>query len=141
MPKPIRIAIDPGGSTGVSVRLDDGDFMTATFSDYGEGHGFEFYKFLRGNVKDKDQIVICERFYGGGRIGQPGESTLQLIGAIKMFCFLAQVDLIMRTPQSRLSFITPSRKELQKKRLPFTEHEMDSHAHLLSYEYELAHKK
>ena len=138
--KPMIIAIDPGGTTGVAVRLDTGVCVTATYSDYGEGNKFEFWRFLQNNTTPRETIVVCERFYAGGRIGSPGENTLQLIGAIKAICWLRPVDLVMRTPQQRLAWTTEARKQLQATRLPFVIHEMDSLAHLLSYEWQQSKK-
>ncbi len=84
---------------------------------------------------DGAKLVIIERFATSGRISSYGLQTVELVGAIKGWCWSRGVDFHLSTPTQRYpqmgvaeqavgSIITPSK---------FAKHEVDALAHLLAY--------
>lgn len=126
------LSIDPGYSTGVAVRID-GKLMTSVV-----------YENDVLSLIDNMDFVIVEDFNTAGRISAPGLRTKELCGMIQGYCIAKGISYVVVTPQAKFTFmnhvydnylgpgklITKSRDQ---------EHECDSLAHLLSWEWRRTH--
>lgn len=133
--KPL-IAIDPGGTTGISILLD-GKVHTRTFHtikgskppskaiDFVPG---PFFKFLKS--VDWHAIVI-ENFVTDNMVSKFGLYTIQLVGAVKMFAYMTDTPVYVQMPQYRYS----SKKQMTEllKGREVVIHERDATMHLLAY--------
>jgi hypothetical protein len=117
------LAIDPGGSTGVALRLPDGSYTTTTTSTPSE---------LFDIILEKPDVVICELFATGGRVDKYMIYTIDLVGGIKALCYALGVRCVMHTPQRRYPWLLAANSLLPKSYA--LRHEVDALAHLLAFE-------
>lgn len=135
------ISIDPGGTTGIAIRMPDNTINTmALASSRGSITAAEELWEL---VPSATQIVI-ERFATSGLISRYGLATVELVGGVKALCHHLKIPLAVRMPQQRRAFqhlAYSSLSQLGLKRSDtgnagtFTVHEEDALAHLLAWEY------
>jgi hypothetical protein len=127
----IIMAIDPGGSTGVAVKID-GNYHTATITQ-----PTELWDMLRDYKPD---IVAYEDFIGNSMRDVNINGTLQLVGSIVGVCHVFGLKCIKNVPQARRAFILDARRLLVNAQGK-TVHEVDALAHLLLLEYQIKEGK
>jgi hypothetical protein len=127
----ILFAIDPGGSTGIAVKID-GNYHTATIKK-----PEELWDMLSNYKPD---TVAYEDFIGSGQRDVNINGTLQLVGSIVGICHVLGIKSIKNQPQARRAFIQDARKLLSGQQA-HTVHEVDALAHLLLLEYQIKEGK
>jgi len=118
------LAIDPGVSIGVAVKIDSKIF-TAVYSD-----PRDLFELIQENSHVLNYIII-EKFSTAGNISKYGLYTIEVVGGVKALCLVYSIRCILQTPQQRLPFMDDAAKYTRK------EHEQDALAHLLRYEHAL----
>lgn len=118
------LAIDPGVSTGVAIRFDDGSFKTVTITKR-----TDLYDYVRPPV----DICVYETFQAQ-LISGYGLHTVRLVGAIEALCYEHKIQSVPREPQKRKAYVNKAVALLHCQGYNFTDHEADALAHLLSYE-------
>jgi hypothetical protein len=129
----VLFAIDPGGSTGVAVKID-GDYHTATITQ-----PTELWDMLN---QFRPGTVAYEDFIGNTMRDVNINGTLQLVGSIVGVCHVLGIKCIKNVPQARRAFILDARKLLAGQGgSGHTVHEVDALAHLLLLEYQIKEGK
>jgi hypothetical protein len=89
-------------------------------------------------LEGADQVVV-ERFATSGRLSAPGLETIELVGAIRGWCFANKTPCEMATPTMRYSHMRDAKNaEGHGKLIELNEtsrHEVDALAHLLAWEF------
>jgi hypothetical protein len=125
------MAIDPGGTTGVSIRLGDKTWTCVCTKPT------ELYELL---VPELDEVVY-ERFASSIATSHFALYTIELVGAIQGICWARNIKLLRHEPQNRIAFmkeakeLVTSQRELEGK--PYDKtivHEIDATAHRLARE-------
>jgi hypothetical protein len=119
------LALDPGGSTGVALRLPDGSWLTNTITDPGDLWDL----FTPPGVPD---LCVFEIFATGGRVDRYMIYTIELVGGIKAVCYAMGIRSFAHTPQRRYPWLAQA--EALLKGQPHTKHEVDALSHLLAFE-------
>jgi hypothetical protein len=117
------LALDPGGHTGVALRLPDAKILTNTVT--APSDLFDFFI-------EKPDIVVFEIFATGGRVDRHMIYTIELVGAIKALCYILGIKAYAHVPQARNPWIEAAATLL--KGTAHTRHEIDACAHLLAFE-------
>lgn len=82
--------------------------------------------------------IAIETFIGMGYLSKYGIETMELIGAIKYYCLLHDVEMVRRTNVQRAHQMPEAIKLLRERysgtKYRFENHEIDALAHLLSWE-------
>ena len=120
----VIVAFDPGGTTGVAVKVGD-DYHTTTATS-----PLEVYRWF---LDPKPDRVVFEIFSTQGRVDKYMIYTIVLVGGIKAACEVLNIPGYAHTPQTRKAFIEEARQILRGKRHVI--HEVDALAHLLAHEY------
>lgn len=126
------VAIDPGVSTGVAIKLDSlYTSITLTQDEIKSGKLLEI-------IKGSD-YVIMERFdihyaKSQGRVSGHGLATIETVGRIMAYCETLEIPIRRQSPQNRKAFQKQAKSMMQKYD---TIHQQDATAHLLSFEYML----
>lgn len=128
---PIKVAIDPGGTTGFAVKVVS-EYHTCSLTT-----PQELWDMLSGYKPD---IVAFETFYTGGMVDINMIRTIELVGSIKGICHILKVPAHPQQPQARRAFQLDARQILRGQRGK-TVHEEDALAHLLRLEWNLARGK
>lgn len=113
------IAIDPGLTTGVALKLET-VYKTLTVTTPEEV--WDLINQLKWDY------IICENFTTAGRISGYGLHTVRIIGGIQAICHLKGLELSLRMPQHRRS------KQAKADKMATVIHERDALAHLLAWE-------
>lgn len=122
-----RIALDPGGTTGVAVRLPDGKFETLTTNT-----SDELLQFIMDTRPDE---IIYEEFNPiAARVDKYMLYTIRLVGAIKAACYILNIPGHAHIPSNRRRMLDESKRLLRERKRSFMTHEMDAFAHLLVFE-------
>lgn len=124
------LGIDPGGTTGVV--LVDIDFPTATVEIMFAGH-VRLWDSLDNIIASKAMRKVIMERYILRNLGADNEPPIKVIGVVEYLCQLHDMELLLRTPQSRLVI---------DKRFPglLKPHKLGVHAgsairHVLTYVY------
>lgn len=121
----MRIAIDPGGTTGIAIRTTDGTILTvAEKNPLGVYDLFKMYG-------PQFEVVICEDFVAQ-HIDNYMRATIRLVGAISALAYIYNAKLYIQAPQTRKGFISRAKQQLKDKNVVI--HEIDAFAHLLAWE-------
>lgn len=120
-------AFDPGVTTGIAIRYDDGKIFTRAETDIEVVYQFVHEASERGNV------VIYEDFQTGFRIDKNGLHTVRLIGSIIALCWAYNIPIYKHTPYKRKAFQEEAHTMLKGTKHMI--HEEDALAHLLAYEH------
>lgn len=117
------LAIDPGGSTGLALRLPDSTLLTVTTT-----LPSELYDFFRS---PPDEVVL-EPFNTAGQVDRYMIYTMDLVGGVKAICYLLGIKCFIQPPQRRYPWLQEAEALLAPKE--HTKHEVDALAHLLAHE-------
>lgn len=116
------LSIDPGGTTGIALRLSDGSIMTSICKT-----PEELWDFITSPGIEQ---VVYERF-AARHIDTNGLYTVRLCGGIEAVCYLLEIPCKGQQPQQRRPYL----QDAQALRKPRTMvHELDALAHLLCWE-------
>lgn len=123
------LSIDPGETTGLALRRDDG---VVAFSMC---RGKEQLWKLLEQLKKGDKVCI-EDFITAGRISKHGLYTTRLVGSVEALCWRYDLPLQRQVPSFRTAWLGRSVKFLEQTVGLDHEHrhEKDALAHLMAYE-------
>lgn len=124
----IYMAIDPGGSTGVALKIG-AVYQTTTIT-----HAPDLWKLI---YEHKPDVIAVEAFATDHMISRHGIHTIEIVGGVKALCSALGIAIHVHTPQFRKAFMEPAQKSLYAVSGK-TVHETDALAHLLRLEHELA---
>lgn len=140
------IAIDPGLSTGMAFRFNNGQWGTVTIPNMPDPN--ERLGLVLGTVvdqlmpgKDRCEAIIVEAFITMGYLSRYGIETLELVGALKSVCYLWSIPFVKQVPGIRMGMEPTAKKMLKARETQFTDHEVSALSHLLSYERTLLRHK
>lgn len=120
------LSIDPGGTTGIALRMTDGSVVTSTCVSAQE---------LWGIIESKPDEVVYEIFSTQGRVDRYMLYTVELVGSIKGLCHALQIPGFAHTPQRRKPWMKEANDLIKLAKRPYVVHEVDALAHLLAHEY------
>lgn len=126
------LAIDPGGTTGMALRIDESKYATFTCSEPSE-----VYQFIKTN-QQLLKAVIIETFQAQ-IITKYGLHTVRIVGGVEALCYIFEIEYIKHMPQERSAFQEDAEEIL--KETNHVVHEEDALAHLLRYEYDIRKKQ
>lgn len=126
------VAFDPGNHTGIAWK--DGDV-------YGTNMIFEDLPRVYTYLVNKPKLVVVEQFYTPGNIDRHGLYTVRLIGGIQALCWLHHVPLVEHMPGPPQPLVEKARAWHKERHLKYTQHHLDSLAHLWLYEEQQANPK
>lgn len=127
------IAIDPGITTGVAIRVE-GRLHTCVVDAYKLEDLFDII-----DVIAPQQIVIERFIIGGSNVSMNPErlKTIELVGEVKGYCRAKQIECETATPGQRHSHQHESERNIggliPKGKVAV--HEADALAHLFAWEY------
>lgn len=120
----LYLAIDPGGTTGIAMRLND------TYETIVCDEAIQLWSIVTGTPWD---AVVYEDFKAQ-QISKYGIYTVQLIGAIRALCWVNGVSCYTHEPQQRKPYLPKARAWLSVQHRAWQGHEMDALAHLMMFE-------
>lgn len=126
---PVAMAFDPGGTTGVALRMSNGLLTTATCTD-----AEKVYDLVK-SAAETNTVIICERFRAH-RIDQYGLHTIRLCGGIQALCYAFNLTLVEHVPDKRRPFLDIAKSKLSESGNSVVIHEVDAAAHLLAWEFD-----
>lgn len=118
------LSIDPGRSTGIAIK--DGNIYTTQVLK-GESEVWDIVNATRWDA------IIIEAFNTAGNISADGLFTVRLIGGVRSLCYIKGIPLTQQMPQQRYAFMARANGILKG---VTTQHDKDSLAHLLKWEYD-----
>lgn len=86
----------------------------------------------------KPDTIVLENFSSSGLISRDGQSTIRLVGAVELMAYITGASLVLQSPQERYGQMDNARSMLKAIGHKLVSHEVDSLAHLLTYEDRLA---
>jgi hypothetical protein len=117
------LALDPGGSTGIALRLPNGAWETNTVTDPADLWDF---------IRERPDVVVFEIFSTSGRVDKYMIYTIELVGGIKALCYALSIRSIAHAPVKRYPFLAQAEELVRGQE--HTRHEVDALAHLLAFE-------
>lgn len=123
------VAIDPGGTTGIAIKLPivDSMYVTCTTST-----PVQLYEFLKRT--DFSHLIVEN--YQAQTIGHWGLYTVDLVGACKAIAHMKGAVYVKHMPQDRYAFKKEARQILKGRKVVI--HEIEALEHLLRWEYDNA---
>lgn len=119
------IAIDPGATSGIAIRLETRpDYVTTTVTT-----PQDVWTYITALLWD---AVVIERFATSSRISKYGLLTVEIVGGVRALCHALKLNYVQHTPQTRLAFQAQAKTILKGRSVVI--HEVESLAHLLAYE-------
>jgi hypothetical protein len=119
------MALDPGGTTGVAVRMHDGTIITAPCTK-----PEQVYELIVGS---KLEHVVVERF-AAVTISKYGLHTVRIVGGVYALCWEHKIPYTEHAPQHRYPFKKEARAILKGRRVVI--HEIEALEHLLRWEHD-----
>lgn len=119
------LAIDPGLTTGLAWRLDDGTWSTMNCTEH-----MAVWRMVRSPMYAWDHVILED--YAGQLISKEGLQTLRIIGGVQDACDAANIPLTMEWPTERRWKLTDAAALLKGQGA--TPHQKDALAHLLNWE-------
>lgn len=130
------LAIDPGGTTGIAVRV--GEWLNTCVMKSPE----EVFDLLQQH-KDVLNVVVIENF-AAQDISKYGLHTVRIVGGVYALCYINKIEYVLHTPQDRYPFKEESKQWLETskrgKGIRYMVHELDALAHLFRLEYDRRNK-
>ena len=123
----VLMAFDPGGSTGVAVKIDD-NYHTCTITE-----PKELWDLIKNFKPDR---IAFESFATGGQVDRNMLHTIELVGSIHGIAYVLDIPFHGQQPQARRSFILDAQRLLSGQS-GATRHETDALAHLLLLEHRM----
>ncbi len=117
------LAIDPGGTTGIALRLKNGELHTCTTSTKQELFDVLYWAGI--------EQIVYENF-AAEKISKYGLWTVRLIGAIEMAAYQRKIPITEQVPAFRRTHLEKAKEALRGKGVVV--HEIDATAHLLKWE-------
>ena len=132
----IILSFDPGGTTGIAIKLaaGDGSLGTLRHDHYITENERDPYQTLQRIIDYMPDVVVMEQFQTMHMISSHGLRTVELVGMIQAICWHLKIPCYRHTPQQRYPFIAAATRILEAKGEKFTDHEQSALAHLLYYE-------
>lgn len=126
------LALDPGKTTGFAVarKGNDGYSIVTT------GALYTHNSVLDTLVRHKSLLaVVCEIYTTANIRTQAQVETLELIGAIKGFCYNTGIPFIGQYPTTRRAYLSKADHYIRKHNVPrdIAQHATDALAHLFRY--------
>lgn len=122
------LAIDPGGTTGLAMRVGD-DITTVAIKDPAL-----MYKLVYKWCENEDALVVCEDFRAQ-KIDHYMLDAIKLVGGIQSICCVTNTKLVMQYNTIRAKWAQQdAHKFLKERGARFVIHEEDALAHLYVYE-------
>jgi hypothetical protein len=120
----LTLAIDPGVTTGIALRMPGSLFTTEVEDET------DLFRLVIMATE-----VVYEN-YAGQIISKYGLHTVRLVGGIIALCWRERIQVTRHVPTDRLPFMRDAKKILVGRGEKYSQHELDSLAHLLRYEYD-----
>lgn len=128
----MRVSFDPGGTTGIAVRRDDGEIAV-----YETTNPKAVIDWIRPLAKDNlRHDVVVEDFISGARATHDARETQRLVGMIIGACTALGVPCRVQPNQMREPCLSKA-KEIIRELHPdesVSPHKRDALAHLLAWE-------
>lgn len=139
------IAVDPGPHIGIAIHICDKPPEDITTHWVRQGPD-EYHMVMEMEpVKlwdivqhHKPDTIVLENFASSGLISRDGQSTIRLVGAVELMAYITGASLVLQSPQERYGQMDNARQMLKAIGHKLVSHEVDSLAHLLTYEDRLA---
>jgi hypothetical protein len=131
------VAIDPGLSTGIAFRFDNGAWGTVTViqtPDPLERLHMVLSTIVERLHKDSCEAIIVEAFITMGYLSKYGIETIELVGALKTLGYLWSVPLVKQAPIQRMPMERTAAGMLKERGIKYSDHEISALSHLLVYE-------
>lgn len=128
------IAIDPGPHIGVAIHST----AASAASGYTMVMLTEPVKLWDVMQRHKPSVIVLENFSSSGLISRDGQSTIRLVGAVELMAYILGAELVLQSPQERYGQMDAARSMLKAIGRKLVSHEVDSMAHLLTYEFRLS---
>jgi hypothetical protein len=125
---PNVIAVDPGGTTGVAVRI--GETITTCTCKTPE----ELYDLITSSGWEAIAIEPFTPFNAASRISKYGLYTVRLVGGVQALAYHLKIPIVEQPPAKRIPFVRQANELLVKMRRDFVVHEVDALSHLLCWE-------
>jgi len=126
------LAIDPGGTTGLALRINN-DLLTTTVNT-----DVDLWKYFENGETWPTTVVMEEWQYFNGIVTPAGFHTANLVASVRGICHIRCIPCLLRTPQSRYFRQRAAEEWLKKnkgmKGHEWVVHEADALAHLLTWE-------
>lgn len=124
------LAFDPGGHSGVALRLD-GELSTCITMNYKDTWDF---------IQPGLDVIVYERFASSIATSHDALYTIELCGGIQALAERLGIEVVRHEPQNRIAFVTKAREIITEMRGDDVKgdgfvHEADALAHLLAFEY------
>jgi hypothetical protein len=140
------ISVDPGLATGLAFRFDNGQWATMTAPHApkeDERLHFVVSTLLPYMQAHECTAVITESFLSTSGLSRYGNETVELIGAIKVLCYLYVIPLVKQPPGLRYRFegmaLSMINERVSALKLSTSDHQLrherSALAHLLLYEH------
>lgn len=124
------MGIDPGGTSGIAVRNDDGVLATCVAKTPEELYDF----ILKAKVSGGLTHIVIENFIAA-TISSDGLHTVRIVGGVRAVAHILGIGITIHVPQDRYAFQEDAKQTL-KELGGGVIHEQDALAHLLRYEYD-----
>lgn len=133
------MAVDPGGTTGIALRLPNGRIST-----YAIQTQEDLWEYFLPEAPRLDQVVLEEWHYFDGIARPAGVHTAGLVASLRGICYVQNITLALRTPSSRLGkpmrdatewYRQQNHISAKKALVKFQSHEIDALAHLFAWEH------
>jgi hypothetical protein len=92
------MAIDPGGTSGLAFRLQDGQILTCKAQTQEQ-----VWDYFLGDIQRPEQVVIEEWSYFSGKVTPEGNLTADICASIRGICYILHIPLALRVPAGRSS--------------------------------------
>lgn len=133
------LSIDPGGTTGIAMRVDTIESRGRPASSAGGVIRTTILKTLNelasliGDTM-RWEAVVCEQFATSDRISKYGLYTVELVGCVRAMCYDRGYRLYIHNPQDRISWLEDADELLKLTHKKHVIHEKDALSHLLAFE-------
>lgn len=123
------LSFDPGYTTGVALRLANGEYTTCVCTTREE-----CLELITPGI----QLVIVERFQTAGILSAPGLHTIELGSEIVGYAKALKIPWVRQQPTQRYQGMPLARGAVGKdiERSDVAKHEVDALAHIIAYELE-----